>query len=420
MLYLIFLFFMMFVGVYISVWFLLVALSNANRLHEKISSHYSPTVSVLVPAHNEEKHINKSLESIANLEYPKKKIEIVVIDNGSADKTSEKAENFRKKFSKRLKKIKLIKLPNPSKTDALNAGLKHATGEIIGILDADTFVSKDCLKKMMPYFEDKRVGAVTNYVKPSPAKGIFASLQDIEYIFSSFSKKIISLLDSLYIIPGTMSLIRKDIIKKIGFPEDTLTEDMDIALCMLKRGYKIANSLDAVAYTVVPSTFLGLFKQRMRWYRGFMQNLAKHSDIMFNKKYPHLGYFVFPFSSIIAIFVGISLTMILLSNITRSAIIFLKRAFYIPIPDTIPLFTTIPLKTLSISKLFMDPYSRILYTMIFVSTVIAVVVALRLQKIRIRGRILMLPIYFFIYYVLIMIFWFVSVFTELFKLKKKW
>jgi len=410
----------MFVGVYISVWFLLIALSNANKLHEKIFSNFFPVVSVLVPAYNEEEHIEKSLKSIAGLDYPKKKIEIIVIDNGSTDRTFEKAEKFRKEFSKKLKKIKLIKLPNPHKSEALNSGIKYATGEIVGVLDADTYVSEDCLKKMLPHFEDRQVGAVTNYVKPSPAKGIFASIQDIEYVFSSFSKKIISLLDALYIVPGTLSLIRKNVIKKIGFPDDTLTEDMDVALCILKRGYKISNCIDAVAYTVVPTTFIGLLKQRMRWYRGFVQNVVKHSDILFNKKYPHLGYFVFPFSSIIAIFVGVALTLILLTNITRNIILFVKRFLYIPFFDTIAIYTTIPLKTFSLSKLFIDPYSRIVYMMIFTGSLLALFVALRLQKIKIKEKILLFPLYFFVYYVLIMVFWLASVLTEIFRVKKKW
>jgi len=419
MIYLIFMFFMLFVGVYISVWFLLITLSNAKKLHEKIFWNYFPTVSILVPAHNEENYINKALKSLANIDYPKNKLEVIVVDNGSTDNTFEKAKQFKNKFYKNFKKIKLLKLPKPEKAAALNIGVEHATGNIIGVLDADTFVSKDCLKKMVPYFKDIRVGAVTNYVKPAKSKGLLASLQNIEYIFSSFSKKIISMLDSLYVVPGTLSLIRNKVIKKIGFANDTLTEDMDIALCILKSDYKIPNCLDAVAYTMVPTTFIDLLKQRLRWYRGFIQNFIKHSDILFNKKYPHLGYFVFPFSSFIAIFVGISLTSIFFVNTFNLILTFVKRFFYIPPSDTLT-FLTIPFKTFSLSKLFLSPYSLIVYSMIFMSSFIAIVVAYRLQKVKIKDNLLVLPLYFFLYYTLIMIFWILSILTEVFKLKKRW
>ncbi len=419
MIYLLFMFFVLFVGVYISVWFLLVALSNVDKLHEHMIANYFPTISIIVPAHNEEKYIKKSLESVANLDYPKEKIEVIVVDNGSTDKTFEEARRFKKKFHTKLKKIKLFKLSRPGKSEALNIGIKYASGDIVGILDADTIVRKDCLKKMLPYFKNKKVGAVTNYIKPINSKGFLPSLQALEYIFSSFSKKLISILDALYIIPGTLSLIRKDLIKKIGFSNDTLTEDMDAALCILKSGYKISNCLDAVAYTVVPTTFHSLLKQRIRWYRGFIQNFVKHSDIIFNKEYPHLGYFVLPFSSFLAIFVGASLTLILFNNLFHNAIIFINRFFYIPFFDTFVLFTP-QLKNFSISKLFLAPYSTILYSMIFLSSFLAFIIAFRLQKIKLRKKLLLLPFYFFVYYTLIMIFWVISILTEIFKIKKRW
>ena len=287
------------------------------------------------------------------------------------------------------------------------------------MLDADTFVTEDCLKKMIPYFSDPKVGAVTNYIKPIKAKGLLASLQKIEYIFSSFSKKIISLLDSLYIVPGTLSLMRKDIIKDIGFSGDTMTEDMDVALCMLKKGYTIRNSMNAVAYTIVPTNLMDLLRQRMRWYRGFIQNISKHSDIIFNKEHPHLGYFVFPFSSILAIFVGIALTMILLGNLLHNTLLFVRRLFYIPFADTLILLT-LPIKTFGIVKLFVSPYSTIVYVSILICSFIAVVSAYKLQKIKIKKSMLLLPVYFFVYYMLIMVFWLMSFITELFRFRKKW
>jgi cellulose synthase/poly-beta-1,6-N-acetylglucosamine synthase-like glycosyltransferase len=352
------------------------------------------------------------------LDYPKDKLELIVIDNGSTDRTLALAKEFKKKFFGRLK-VKIFTVPAPGKGNALNEGIRHATGELIGVFDADTFVMPDCLSKMVPYFKDAPVGAVTNYVKPTKAKGILASLQNIEYIFSSFSKKILSTLDSLYIVPGTLSLVRKRVLKKIGFSSDTLTEDMDMALCILKSGYRIENNMDAVAYTAVPTDFAGLLKQRVRWYRGFIENVAKHSDVLFNRKYPHLGSFVLPFSSFLAIFVGVALTFVLLSNIMDAALLAVRRSFYIPFAGTLDL-VAISLRTFSLAKLFVSPYSAITYVLILLSSLLAVVVAFRLQRIRLRSNLLMLPLYFFVYYTMIMIFWAVSIAAELVKFRKRW
>ncbi|MFH1623194.1 MAG: glycosyltransferase [Candidatus Aenigmatarchaeota archaeon] len=416
--YLLFMFFVMFVGVYIVTWFLLAALSVKGKLHEKIVWDQQPAVSILVPARNEEKNIARSLESLACLDYPKGKLELIVIDNGSTDRTPALAKQFKKKSFGSLK-VKILTVPTPGKGNALNEGIRHATGEIVGVLDADTFVTPDCLGKTVPYFKDAAVGAVTNYVKPVKAKGVLASLQGIEYVVSSFSKKILSTLDSLYIVPGTLSLIRRDVIKKIGFPSDTLTEDMDVALCILKSGYRIENNMDAVAYTTVPTDFTALLKQRVRWYRGFIENVAKHSDMLFNRKYPHLGYFVLPFSSFLAIFVGISLTLVLLSNLFDATVLFIRRFFYVPFADTLDL-VAIPLRTFSLAKLFASPYSTITYALILASSLLAVVVAFRLQRIRLRKSILLLPLYFFVYYTMIMIFWALSIAAELLKFRKRW
>jgi len=418
MFYPLFMFFVLFVGVYMVAWFLLAALSGMGKLHEKIVWNRQPTVSILVPARNEEKHITKSLESLAGLDYPKDKLEVMVIDNGSTDRTLALAKEFKKRFLGRLK-VKTLTVPAAGKGNALNEGIRHASGEIIGVLDADTFVTTDCLERMVPYFKDASVGAVTNYVKPIRAKGVLASLQSIEYVFSSFSKKILSTLDSLYIVPGTLSLVRKRVLKKIGFSSDTLTEDMDMALCILKSGYRIENNMDAVAYTSVPADFAGLLKQRVRWYRGFIENVAKHSDVLFNRKYPHLGSFVLPFSSFLAIFVGVALTFVLLSNILDATLLAVRRSFYIPFAGTLDL-VAISLRTFSLAKLFVSPYSAITYVLILLSSLLAVVAAFRLQRIRLRSNLLMLPLYFFVYYTMIMIFWAVSIAAELVKFRKRW
>jgi cellulose synthase/poly-beta-1,6-N-acetylglucosamine synthase-like glycosyltransferase len=399
-----------FIGIYLNVWFLLIVLGNKSKIREKKKATKIPSISILIPAYNEAKTLARSLKSILKLDYPKNKLDTIVIDNGSTDGTLEVAKRF-KKYG-----IKALRLPTRGKTKALNLGLKHAKGKLIGVLDADTFVSKGCLKNMIGYFNDKNVGAVTNHVRVASSCKLLPSIQDVEYIFSAFSKKLISLLGALYIIPGTLSLIRRNLVEKIGFSEDTITEDMDIALCMIKKDYKVVNAIDAVSYTEVPSTFKGLLKQRVRWYRGFIQNVRKHSDMIFNRKYPHLGCFILPFSSFFAIFVGVSLTIFLLFGMARNVFFFAKDVLYMPILEKIGM----DIGRVSLVSFIAEPYSTITYATIILGSLIVLIISFKSLKMKIRKRLIVLPLYFFIYYNMIMLFWVISAFLEFVGWKKKW
>lgn len=413
MLKILFLLFVSFIGIYLNVWFLLMTFGHKSKLKERKKAIKFPTISVLIPAYNEARNLPKALNSLINLDYPKNKLEVIVIDNGSTDDTLKVAKRF--KLNRCKLKIRIFSLPVRGKVKALNLGLKYAKGEIIGVLDADTIVSKSCLKRMIGYFNEK-VGAVTNHVKVVHSRGLLPSIQEIEYVFSAFSKKLISFLDALYIVPGTLSLIRRDIIDNIGFSEDTVTEDMDIALCMLKRNYKIVNALDAISYTEVPCSFRDLLKQRIRWYRGFIQNLKKHSDIVFNKRYAHLGYFIFPFSSILAIFVGGVLTILLIFNLIRNTLLFIKDITYIPIFEKLGM----SFGKISLVSFIVEPYSTIAYVTILTGSFIVLFISFRALKIKFKKRLILLPLYFFLYYNLIILFWIISTFMELIGWKKKW
>ncbi len=399
-----------FIGIYLNVWFLLIVLGNKSKIREKKKVTRLPSISILIPAYNEAKTLYKSLNSVLKLDYPKNKLETIVIDNGSTDDTLKVAKKFAR-F-----KVRTFRLAVRSKTKALNLGLKHAKGELIGVLDADTFVTKGCLKKMIGHLDDDRVGAVTNHVKVASPHKLLPSIQEIEYIFSAFSKKLISLIGALYIVPGTLSLIRKDIIEKTGFSEDTITEDMDIALCMLKKDYKIVNAIDAISYTEVPTSFRGLLRQRVRWYRGFLQNVRKHSDMIFNKRYPHLGCFILPFSSFFAIFIGVVLTTLLVFGMIRNVFFFAKDILYMPVLEKIGM----SIGNISLVNFIMEPYSTITYVIIILGSFITLLISFRYLKIKLKKRLIILPLYFFIYYNLIMLFWIVSAFLELIGWKREW
>jgi len=342
------------------------------------------------------------------LDYPKKKMEIIVIDNGSTDGTSGMVSKY--------KDVKLLRMKNPGKADALNLGLKHATGEVIGFLDADTSVSKDCLKKMVGYFDDHKVGVITTLIKTDVNKGFLSKMQYIEYIFSALSKKLISLLNSMYVTQGTLALTRKDLLQEIGFSSDTLTEDMDLALSIRKKGFKIVNCMDAVTYTRIPRNIKELFKQRVRWYRGFIENTKKHSDIFFNKNIPHLGWFILPMS-FLAIFVGIILFFSLAFDVIFNFFIATESAPYLAINDQIKvLLNHMDIK----NHLFLGPHYTIFFVLIFFTSFFILTYALKIMLSISFINLIQLPIYMIIYYFFIMIIWIYAFFLEVLGRKKRW
>lgn len=256
-----------------------------------------PLVSVIIPAYNEEKTIEKTIQSVLELDYPKNKLEIIVVDDGSKDKTAEIAKNV-------SKRVRVFSKPNGGKASALNYGIARAKGEFIAGLDADSFVTPSALKKMLGYFNDKEVMCVTPALNVYNPKTFLQKLQHAEYLFGIFLRKIFSLSDAVHVTPGPFSIFRKEFFEKYGgYEEGNLTEDFEIALRLQSYHYKIRNSVDAVVYTVAPARFMPLLRQRRRWYVGQAQNLKKYW-FLFSKKYGDLGLIILP-AAVLSVFFSI-------------------------------------------------------------------------------------------------------------------
>lgn len=242
---------------------------------------YEPKVSILIPAYNEEKNIGKCLTSILNSKYPKNKMEVIVIDDGSTDNT----QKIIKGFSKKFKNVKLIKGNHEGKSEALNSGVKKSSYDIIMSVDADTIVNKDAVKKLVTPFFYKNVGATNGSCLVKNKNSILGIFQNIEYHYNNLIRRSFSELfrNGIWFF-GAFACYRKEILKEIGyFKRDTLTEDMDIALEIYSKNYKIINVYDAIGFTVVPKTIMALVKQRTRWWVGVLQSLNKNNHL-FNAK----------------------------------------------------------------------------------------------------------------------------------------
>ncbi len=282
-----------FFGIFCSSVYLLTFYENK----EKISNPKPKkllSVSIIVPAFNEEGRIKRSVESLLNLNYPKELIEIILVDDGSTDNTLNEMKMFASD------NVSVLHKKNGGKGSALNLGIANAKGEIIVSLDADSFVDKDALINMIGYFGDERCMAVTPSMKIWKPKTILQKIQFIEYLFGLFLRKMSAFLGCINVTPGPFSAYRKSFFKKYGgYDENNLTEDIEVALRIQANNFIIENSHDAYSYTVGPSKFKPLFKQRVRWYLGFINNTLRYRRL-FSKKYGNLGLFFMPSAFIFA------------------------------------------------------------------------------------------------------------------------
>ncbi|MEM2918784.1 MAG: glycosyltransferase [Candidatus Altiarchaeota archaeon] len=232
-------------------------------------------VSIVIPAHNEEKSIERTIKSILEAVYPKEK-EVIVINDGSTDNT----ENILMRICKNHNEVKFFNTPHLGKAKALNFGIKKAKNEILLILDADSEIEKDGLTKICSPFSDKEVMAVGGVIRAKLSRNPLTWFQDLDYVISSSWRYICDKIDAGYMLPGFAAFRREALWKVCGFSTDTLSEDVDVGLKLRANGYRVAMS-DATIRTKVPDSINGLIKQRIRWGRGGLQVLKKHKKLFF-------------------------------------------------------------------------------------------------------------------------------------------
>lgn len=265
-------------------------LRSRKRIETHFGESYQPFVSVVVPAYNEEKVICRTIESLLDSNY--KNFEIIVVDDGSSDKTFEVAnENFGNH-----EKIRIYHKENGGKAEALNYGWRHAEGEIIVALDADTIFKPETICELVKRFADKKIGAVAGNAKVGNRINLVTKWQALEYITSqNFDRRAFSLLNCITVVPGSVGAWRRDILEQTGgFSNDTLAEDQDLTIQVRKLGYEIGYTENAIGLTEAPDTLRGLAKQRFRWSYGTLQCLWKHKNTLFNPKYGTLGFIAMP------------------------------------------------------------------------------------------------------------------------------
>ncbi|MGN6395441.1 MAG: glycosyltransferase [Mucilaginibacter sp.] len=249
-----------------------------------------PAVSIIVPGYNEEVTAIKTIQSLLKTEY--NVFEIIFVDDGSRDKTYELVNTAYGNHPL----VKVLTKPNGGKASALNFGISHAQYDFVVCIDADTQLKDDAIYHLMTYFSDAEIGAVAGTVKVGNEINIITRWQSIEYITAqNMDRRAFDLVNSITVVPGAIGAFRKAAIYKAGgFTYDTLAEDCDLTMRILKQGYIVKNCAEAIAFTEAPETLNGLLKQRFRWSFGVIQSFWKNKDALFNKKYKFFGMLGMP------------------------------------------------------------------------------------------------------------------------------
>lgn len=242
---------------------------------------HAPPVSILIPAHNEEAVIARSLAAACAVDYPD--YEIVVVNDGSTDRTVQQILPFVQAGRVRL----IDKRINEGKAMALNDALPMLRGEIIFIMDADAEPEPDVLWHMTPHFLSARVAAVTGNPRVRNVDSFIARLQAIEFTsIVSLLRRSQRIWGRIVTVSGVVAAFRKSALLSVGgFSPDMPTEDIELTWKLQRRFFDIRYEPRAIVWMTVPTHFRALFAQRLRWARGLMQVLHRHRDVIAHWRY---------------------------------------------------------------------------------------------------------------------------------------
>jgi len=269
----------------------ILAIIERLRRHRAPTPGFAPPVAVLVPAYNEESVIVRTVRSVLNSDYPN--LRVVVIDDGSSDRTAEVArEAYETEIA--AGKVTVLTKPNGGKAAALNFGLEHLTEEIYVGIDADTVIATDAISKLIPHFEDPKLGAVAGNAKVGNRVNLWTRWQALEYITSqNFERRALDLFNVVTVVPGAIGAWRTaPVIAAGGYPLNTVAEDADLTMNLLEQGYKVCYEDRSLAFTEAPIDAKGLMRQRFRWSFGTLQAVWKHRAAFTRNK--AMGLFALP------------------------------------------------------------------------------------------------------------------------------
>ena len=271
------------------------ALATFDRLRgarlPKSAAEFRSPVTVIVPAFNEEKVIERTVRSVLESDYHN--LKVIVVDDGSKDQTFTTVQNA---FASEIRqgRVLLLTKPNAGKASALNFGLQHTEDKFYVGIDADTMIAPDALSMLVQHFADPEVGAVAGNAKVGNRVNLWTRWQALEYITSqNFERRALNVLGAVSVVPGAIGAWRTAAVQEAGgYHTDTVAEDADLTMSLLEGGWKVVNEDRALAFTEAPATARGLMRQRFRWSFGILQAVWKHGSAM--RRRSRLGWIALP------------------------------------------------------------------------------------------------------------------------------
>ena len=255
------------------------------------AENFRPRVTVIVPAYNEEKVIERTVRSVLASDYPD--LKVIVVDDGSKDETFAVAQEvFQREIA--AGRVLLLTKENGGKAEALNYGLRHTKDEFYVGIDADTSIAPNAVGRLVAHFADPEVGAVAGNAKVGNRVNLWTRWQALEYITSqNFERRALNVLGAVSVVPGAIGAWRTSAVQQAGgYHTDTVAEDADLTMSLLEKGWKVVNEDRALAFTEAPTTANGLMRQRFRWSFGILQSVWKHGSAM--RKRSRLGWIALP------------------------------------------------------------------------------------------------------------------------------
>jgi cellulose synthase/poly-beta-1,6-N-acetylglucosamine synthase-like glycosyltransferase/spore germination protein YaaH/peptidoglycan/xylan/chitin deacetylase (PgdA/CDA1 family) len=253
---------------------------------------YQPRVVVLIPAYNEEKVIERTIQGALDSDYPN--LRVIVIDDGSKDRT---LEISRRVFAAEVAagRVLILTKPNAGKAEALNFGLEHiGSAEFFVGIDADTIIAPDAISRLVPHFLNPKVAAVAGNAKVGNRVNLWTRWQALEYITSqNFERRALNTMGAVSVVPGAIGAWRTQAVHEAGgYHVDTVAEDADLTMALLRNGYRVEYEDQALAFTEAPTTASALMRQRFRWSFGILQSVFKHRGVFARKG--ALGFVALP------------------------------------------------------------------------------------------------------------------------------
>lgn len=388
-----------FLSVYVQVFFLITFLENRKNIlvrTGKIELTEYPGVTIIVPCYNEEKNITATVNSLLELDYPKDKLQIMVVDDGSKDNTWQVIQEFTK-----YPNVKVFHKQNGGKYTALNFALEKVETPFLGCLDSDSFVDAQALKRIMTYFDNKNTMAVAPSILVDNPKNILQGAQKAEYDMAVYNKKMLAFLGGIHVTPGPFSIFRKKVFDDLGpYRHAHNTEDQEIALRMQEHHYKIEHCPDAYVYTVAPNSVKKLYRQRQRWIYGFIRNAMDYRRLLFKKRFGTVAFFTIP-SGLISVMSVVFLLSMLVYNLTNFII---KKIMQI---NTVGMAHTFSGPNFNFDLFFFDTKSIVFVSILLYTSII---VALLIGRSIVEGkpRISFDIFYFMIIYSVVAPFWIIK------------